>query len=939
MTPYGEYLKPRLESLLEAAGLNKSYERAVGDYLFYTDENEIKHKVVDFLGGYGVSFFGHNHPALVEVAEEALTKQRPFAAQASIRTKSGQLAQKLSSKLEAITKKAFVTTLANSGAEIVEAAIKHAMYERHVAINEIKEKSTLFFKGLRLKQRHGLEIPASLFRKGEEFLGTIQIHTLNELEFHIHTFNENVFNQQTKFLTIEGSFHGKTSGALKLTSSKVFREPWESLGISTLFIKRNDLGSLSKGLSECRTFYISLDITPNNEIQLTKKPWTNIIACFIEPIQGEGGIHELEPSYAKSIENSAIEEGFPLIIDEIQSGMGRTGYFVASETLGIIGDYYLFSKALGGGLAKIAALLIRSERYIEEFGYLHTSTFAEDDFSSSIALRAVELLEENEGELLKNCQEKGNLLKQSLKKLVETYPSVFKEVRGRGLMIGLEIIPQLDSDSSFIKLASEQSLLLYLICGYLLNVHNIRVTPTLSEASTLRLEPSVYISKQNINRLIYCLEDVATQLINHNSHALTYFIYRQPEANCESYNSSRAMKIAPTAILAKNDKTEFLNGFRKVACIGHFMKASDLINWDNYLAPITEQECSTLLKKTQKVLKPFLVGKQVIFSNKGVNVELEVIGIPYTAEQIISNIRDGKIKEVFLFVEAAHRLAVSRGNMQIGFTGYTSIATNNCTAIIEDQAGVTSGNSLTVGIALESLHQTLEKAGIDPAQATLGIVGGAGNIGKIIAHLEFEKFAKMILIGRPNSEKRLRRLALDLITNSGIKTKSLKNTFSRVQEFPFHIVQDFTETGSNDESLKHSRISVSTDMSNLKDCSVIITATNTADVIIYAEHLSEGSTIICDISVPADVDENLINQKPNVILIRGGRVLLPLSQKLSIKGLPLEDETIYACIAETILLGLSEIRENYSYGPLEKEKIQKIISLCHEFEFSTQIFP
>ena len=76
-----------------------------------------------------------------------------------------------------------------------------------------------------------------------------------------------------------------------------------------------------------------------------------------------------------------------LIVDEIQCGLGRTGAFLASSALGAAGDYYLFSKSLGGGLAKVSAVLIASDRYQPGFDLRHSSTFADDDFSSAIALR------------------------------------------------------------------------------------------------------------------------------------------------------------------------------------------------------------------------------------------------------------------------------------------------------------------------------------------------------------------------------------------------------------------------------------------------------------------------------------------------------------------------------------------------------------------------
>ncbi len=166
---------------------------------------------------------------------------------------------------------------------------------------------------------------------------------------------------------------------------------------------------------------------------------------------------------------------------------------------GVVGDYYLLSKTLGGGLAKQAALLIRRDHYIEEFGYLHTSTFAEDDFSAAISLATLDLLQRDDWALLAVARRTGDQLLAKLRDLQAAYPQVIRQIRGRGLMIGIELIPQLDSASNLLRVASEQKLLGFLISGYLLHEAAIRIAPTLSANNTIRLEPSVLVSEGEID--------------------------------------------------------------------------------------------------------------------------------------------------------------------------------------------------------------------------------------------------------------------------------------------------------------------------------------------------------------------------------------------------------------------------------------------------------
>lgn len=932
---YGTYLKPKIHKLLKAAGLDKTFVRAEGDYLYYLKDNGREQRVTDFLGGYGVSFFGHNHPRLLKVAVEIFKQRRPFVAQASLREHSSKLAKKLASMLEARTNCAYITTLANSGTEVVEAAIKHAALEKQSLIQDIVETTLHSFESIRLEARSGAAIPVSLFQQAETLLDVESITNLNELEYHLVSHQQNVFEKQPIFIALKGAFHGKSSGSLKLTYNKSFRSPWNHIGIQTKFVERNNNDDLEKAINDSREIYYTLEIDRDKGVVFVEKQWTTAVACFIEPIQGEGGIHELSNDFAQTLAALTQANKIPLVMDEIQSGMGRTGSFLASEALGITADYYLLSKALGGGLAKVAALLIKQDRYIEDFGYLHTSTFAEDDFSSAIALKALELLEEKDGFLMRSCGEKGKSIKQKLEQLVERYPNTFKEVRGRGLLLGLELQSQDHSQSNFIRLLSEQNLLAYLICGYLLNVHNIRMTPTLSADTTIRIEPSAYIDYTEVDALCLALEDVATCLENCNSHALAHFLFKDVDRTLANRTYSNGVTTQKNFLKPKIEIKS------KVACVGHFMEAQDVVHWDPYLAPMTDKECLQLLERTQRVLEPFLVDEQTISSLNGDTIKLSLIGIPYTADQLINFVRGGEANTALELVAEAHKLAVRTGAIQVGFTGYSSIATNNCTAIVDSQTGVTSGNSLTAALGLDALHKVMDELSISNEDACLGVVGGVGNIGRILAEIEAEVIPKIVLIGREGSQRRLKKLAAHIYTkawNTVMTTNELTGIAKSLSGLNLNIPEDLNESEVGNYILDHvdvnqAPIQISTSMTDLQQCNIIITATNTPKSLIFADHISEKPTVICDISVPSDVDKDLTLKRPNARVIKGGLVQLPQGQSLELQGMPLEAGQLYACLAETVLLGLTGISENFSYGALEASKIKRIreISKSHGF--------
>ena len=127
---FARHLRPKLAELLHAIGLDIVYERGEGDYLFYHDKTSQEVSVLDLLGGFGVSLFGHNHPKLVATACEVLGQKRPFVAQGSVRGLAGELGKRLSDLVGASTGQSYVVTLANSGTEAVEAALKHAVLEK-----------------------------------------------------------------------------------------------------------------------------------------------------------------------------------------------------------------------------------------------------------------------------------------------------------------------------------------------------------------------------------------------------------------------------------------------------------------------------------------------------------------------------------------------------------------------------------------------------------------------------------------------------------------------------------------------------------------------------------------------------------------------------------------------------------------------------------------
>ena len=213
---------------------------------------------------------------------------------------------------------------------------------------------------------------------------------------------------RSRIVALEGGFHGRTYGALSATGQPGKWEGFGPLVPGVSFARPNDIESLEAALA----------------------PASDTALLLLEPVLGEGGVIPLEPAFAQAAAELAREIGAMLCVDEVQTGMGRTGTFFAHEQLGIEPDLITLAKGLGNGLP-IGALLA-GERAAP--GFVpgdHGSTFGGNPVAAAAAAAVVEAIDED---LLANVRARGEQLSSRLAAL----PAV-RSVRGRGLLIGAEL--------------------------------------------------------------------------------------------------------------------------------------------------------------------------------------------------------------------------------------------------------------------------------------------------------------------------------------------------------------------------------------------------------------------------------------------------------------------------------------------------------------------
>lgn len=944
---YAQYCQPRLSEMLNIAGLDKHYFKGEGSRLWYHDDDGSEKEVIDFLGGYGSTLLGHNHPQLVAHAVAMLQGGMVHHGQLGMRRYAGELGRRLAQHMQATTGRPHMVLQANSGAEAVELALKLAEFGKRARIERLQKRIDGDLYEAARAANEGLNMRAADLAILHDLLGEIaSTLPLSEQFALLAEFNHKAASARPVLLGLERAFHGKTTGALQLTNNTSYRQPFERLGAPVHFLEPGMLEAVQEVIASS-TVYLHTVLESDGELILQKQEFSNVSAFFVEPIQGEGGVHPLDIGYLQGLRACADAHDFPLVLDEIQTGMGRTGSLLYAEQLGIRGDICLLGKSLGGALAKISAILVDQEWYEPEFGLLHSSTFAEDDYSSSLACRVLDVIEQ-EG-LLEQCASKGRKLTEALYGLQQAYPEVIREVRGAGLLLGLEFMPR-EHGSTTLRDIFMEGRLGYVIAGYLLNKHGIRVAPTLSSPATIRLEPAALITDEECQKLMTALTHVCEILRRKNAYEMSnYIIGNRHVPALDEMDDYRAMFPHATSTAEIDAQADAqVNVQKKVAFLGHLSIISNLRHWDPSLANFSDAEASAWLRKLSPMVGPLVHKSEVIESITGERVLLEFITLYFDSEMIVEQVKAGKQHEIRDCVQRAVDYAVERGCEAIGFGGYSSVVTGNCKRVqLRQDVALTSGNSLTVAMGIQALLDTAAEQGIALEQSCFAAVGAAGNIASIYSELMASHVPRLLLIGTSGSVRRMQQLAKNIYdeafedllakretgaVSSGVpralaayacvdKLLALPAAARPVDigAYLYQALQDETQTPP---------IRISENLDDLTEANLILSASTTPAALIYPQHIAEGPVVICDIAVPLDVDASVREQCSNVVVIQGGMVRLPLDSAYTIPGIPLEPGLAFACNAETIVMGFANLKSHYSYGKITKDQVQEISRLA-----------
>ena len=279
---------------------------------------------------------------------------------------------------------------------------------------------------------------------------------------------------RSQFISTVNGFHGKTFGGLSVSGREIYKANFHPLLEETLVVPYNDIVAMKKAI--------------NN----------NTAAVIIEAVQGEGGVNIGNKEYMQALRKICTERGALLIMDEVRTGLGRTGKWFACEHFDIVPDIITMAKALGGGVMPVGAFSSTAEIWESLFGknpFMHSSTFGGNPLACTAVISAIKTTKELNA--VEKAAKSGEILINGLKTLQKKYPEWVKDVRSMGMVAGIEFA---DEDIGSLLIAS---------CGK----RNLLVAYSLNNPQVVRIEPPLIIEEAELLKAINIIDKSLAETI------------------------------------------------------------------------------------------------------------------------------------------------------------------------------------------------------------------------------------------------------------------------------------------------------------------------------------------------------------------------------------------------------------------------------------------
>ena len=275
-----------------------------------------------------------------------------------------------------------------------------------------------------------------------------------------------LYTGRSKFISTINSFHGKTLGSLSVTGRDLFRKPFLPL-LEATFVPYGDAEAIEEAIDD------------------------QTAAVILEPIQGEGGVIVPPDDYLPTVRQICTERGVLMLLDEVQTGLGRTGRMFGCNHSGVVPDIICIGKAISGGVIPCAAFHTTDEIFksFHPNPFYHTSTFGANPMATTAAATTIQALQDEN--LVARSAEMGEYFKSGLKHLQKRFPEIIRDVRGRGLLIGMEIGDAKIGESLAHRMFDR----------------NVLVAYTLNKPEVIRIEPPLIITRDLIDLALERLDE------------------------------------------------------------------------------------------------------------------------------------------------------------------------------------------------------------------------------------------------------------------------------------------------------------------------------------------------------------------------------------------------------------------------------------------------
>jgi len=740
-------------------------------------------------------------------------------------------------------------------------------------------------------------------------------------------------------LSFAGGFHGKTTGALMCTGNPKYREAF-------------------------LIDYPGHEVLPFGDLDAlrTRLQTGQVAGVFIEVIQGEGGMRRQPTGFLGEVSALCHRHGALLVIDEVQSGLGRSGsLFAFEQEPGLEPDIVLLAKALGGGLLPLGALICNAESWTPAFGALHSSTFANSNLSCAVGCAVLDELTRDQGAVIRHAKDMGDRLSSGLAALAERHPEAVEVTNGRGLMQGLRILPWEGAQSYFAAHASQLGYAVPIVAGHLLNEHHLLTAPVFNHNNVLRIQPPLTVTAGEIDRILCALEGVVGLIARRRYAELFAYMAGAGPSPRAPVTTASSSTITETPFPASDTAGRRRGSF---AFLIHPTDESGLMNTlpeelAQLDAPGQKAWQGWMASWFSKVHEPAVVFHQKkILSRQGGYVEGWLIACPLTPAQMLRLARDKREELLTQFTDQARALGVDI----VGLGAFTSVISRGGTDIADCRLNLTTGNSLTALASTDTLRTAVKHRGLDPLEVRAVVLGAAGSVGRLAAIDLAEHFGRVDLIGNAHNPQALgvlEEIAGEIYahairnaangTGRGIvvaiggsllkRLRSLAEEAARVpmaqRTFLHRLLCQQIDEALGGKAPLRADVDVKTALGH---ADVVLSATSATRAFTEPGWLRPGA-VVCDVSRPLDMLHQLREHRSDVWAYEGGVMRLPEEiafGRQNVLGYP--KGLNLACLSETITLAMEGARHHHSLGSrIDINEARRIAVAAHTHGFMPHI--